>query len=101
MLSTLAGIAQSAMKFGNDMRLLASFKEMEEPFEAHQIGSSAMPYKRNPMRCERICALARYVMADVLNPRSLRAPSGSSARWTTRPTSASPWPRRSSPPTPS
>ena len=67
-LSTLAGIAQSAMKFGNDMRLLASFKEMEEPFEAHQIGSSAMPYKRNPMRCERICALARYVMADVLNP---------------------------------
>ncbi len=67
-LSALSGIAQSAMKFGNDMRLLASFKEMEEPFEPHQIGSSAMPYKRNPMRCERICALARYVMIDLLNP---------------------------------
>ena len=67
-LSSLAGLAQSAMKFGNDMRLLANFKEMEEPFEKQQIGSSAMPYKRNPMRCERICALARYVMVDVLNP---------------------------------
>ena len=67
-LSTLSGIAQSAMKFGNDLRLLANFKEMEEPFEKSQIGSSAMPYKRNPMRCERICALARYVMVDVLNP---------------------------------
>ena len=62
-LSCLSGIAQSAMKFGNDMRLLANFKEMEEPFEKQQIGSSAMPYKRNPMRCERICSLARYVMA--------------------------------------
>ncbi len=67
-LSSLAGLAQSAMKFGNDMRLLANFKEMEEPFEKQQIGSSAMPYKRNPMRCERICALSRYVMVDVLNP---------------------------------
>lgn len=67
-LSMLSGIAQSAMKFGNDMRLLANFKEMEEPFEKQQIGSSAMPYKRNPMRCERICSLARYVMTDVLNP---------------------------------
>ncbi|MEG1153054.1 MAG: adenylosuccinate lyase [Ruthenibacterium sp.] len=67
-LSSLSGVAQSAMKFGNDMRLLANFKEMEEPFEKQQIGSSAMPYKRNPMRCERICALARYVMIDVLNP---------------------------------
>ena len=67
-LSTLSGIAQSATKFGNDLRLLANFKEMEEPFEKNQIGSSAMPYKRNPMRCERICALARYVMVDVLNP---------------------------------
>ena len=67
-LSALSGIAQSAMKFGNDMRLLANFKEMEEPFEQHQIGSSAMPYKRNPMRCERICALSRYVMIDLLNP---------------------------------
>lgn len=66
--NALSNIAQSAMKFGNDMRLLANFKEMEEPFEKHQIGSSAMPYKRNPMRCERICALSRYVMIDVLNP---------------------------------
>ena len=67
-LNVLSGIAQSAMKFANDLRILQNFKEMEEPFEAHQIGSSAMPYKRNPMRCERICALARYLMVDVLNP---------------------------------
>ncbi|MCI9410213.1 MAG: adenylosuccinate lyase [Oscillospiraceae bacterium] len=67
-LSTLGGIAQSAMKFANDMRILQNFKEMEEPFEKNQIGSSAMPYKRNPMRCERITALARYVMIDTLNP---------------------------------
>ncbi len=67
-LSTLSGIAQSASKFAYDMRLLASFKEIEEPFESSQVGSSAMPYKRNPMRCERIDALARYVMIDALNP---------------------------------
>ncbi|MEG0769304.1 MAG: adenylosuccinate lyase [Ruthenibacterium sp.] len=67
-LSALSGVAQSAMKFANDVRILANFKEMEEPFEKSQIGSSAMPYKRNPMRCERICALSRYVMTDVLNP---------------------------------
>jgi adenylosuccinate lyase len=66
--STLSGVAQSAMKFANDMRILQNFKEMEEPFEKNQIGSSAMPYKRNPMRCERITALARYVMVDSLNP---------------------------------
>ena len=64
----LAGIGQSAMKMATDIRLLANFKEMEEPFEKNQIGSSAMPYKRNPMRCERICALSRYLMVDVLNP---------------------------------
>ena len=68
-LCTLAGIAQSASKYANDMRLLAHMKEIEEPFEKKQIGSSAMPYKRNPMRCERICALSRYVMSDVMNPR--------------------------------
>lgn len=67
-LSTLSGIAQSASKFATDLRLLCHLKEVEEPFEASQIGSSAMPYKRNPMRCERICALARYVMVDAQNP---------------------------------
>ena len=66
--SVLAGIAQSASKFSNDIRLMQSFKEMEEPFEKSQIGSSAMAYKRNPMRDERITSLARYVMVDVLNP---------------------------------
>ncbi|MDE5792061.1 MAG: adenylosuccinate lyase, partial [Oscillospiraceae bacterium] len=66
--SVLAGIAQSASKFSNDIRLMQSFKEMEEPFEKNQIGSSAMAYKRNPMRDERITSLARYVMCDVLNP---------------------------------
>ncbi len=66
-LATLSGIAQSSSKFATDLRLLAHLKEVEEPFEAKQIGSSAMPYKRNPMRCERICALSRYVMADVMN----------------------------------
>ena len=67
-LSTLGGIAQSCSKFSNDLRLLANFKEIEEPFEKNQIGSSAMPYKRNPMRSERITSLARYVIIDTLNP---------------------------------
>ena len=67
-LGALSGIAQSAMKFANDLRILQSFEEVEEPFEKNQIGSSAMPYKRNPMRSERICALARYVICDSLNP---------------------------------
>ena len=66
--AVLAGIAQSASKFSNDLRILQNFKEMEEPFERSQIGSSAMPYKRNPMRSERVTALARYVMIDLLNP---------------------------------
>ncbi len=67
-LSVLSGIAQSAYKFSNDLRLLQSFKEMEEPFEKNQIGSSAMPYKRNPMRSERMGALARFIIADTINP---------------------------------
>lgn len=68
MLSVLSGIAQSAYKFANDIRLLQHLKEIEEPFEKSQIGSSAMAYKRNPMRSERICSLARYVIVDALNP---------------------------------
>lgn len=66
-LNVLAGIAQSASKFSNDIRLLQHLKEIEEPFEKNQIGSSAMAYKRNPMRSERIGSLSRYVMVDVLN----------------------------------
>ncbi|MCI7085915.1 adenylosuccinate lyase [bacterium] len=65
--NVLAGIAQSASKFSNDIRLLQHLKEVEEPFEKNQIGSSAMAYKRNPMRSERIGSLSRYVMVDVLN----------------------------------
>lgn len=67
-LNVLSGIAQSAHKFSNDIRLLQHLKEIEEPFEKHQIGSSAMAYKRNPMRSERIASLSRYVLADVMNP---------------------------------
>ena len=68
MMFVLAGIAQSAHKFSNDIRLLQNLKEIEEPFEKNQIGSSAMAYKRNPMRSERMASLARYVLADTLNP---------------------------------
>lgn len=78
-LSALSGIAQSAMKFANDLRIAQSFEELEEPFEKHQIGSSAMPYKRNPMRCERICSLARYVIADAQN-----APMTAMTQWLER-----------------
>lgn len=67
-LSVLSGIAQSATKFSNDIRLLQHLKEIEEPFEKNQIGSSAMAYKRNPMRSERIASLSRYIMVDALNP---------------------------------
>lgn len=68
MLNILSGIAQSAAKFSNDIRLLQHLKEVEEPFEKSQIGSSAMAYKRNPMRSERIASLSRYVIADAVNP---------------------------------
>lgn len=67
-LSVLAGIAQSAHKFTNDIRMLQHMKEVEEPFEKHQIGSSAMAYKRNPMRSERMASLSDYVMSDLMNP---------------------------------
>ena len=67
-LNILAGIAMSAHKFTNDVRLLQHLKEVEEPFEKHQIGSSAMAYKRNPMRSERIASLADYVISDAMNP---------------------------------
>ena len=67
-LSVLSGIAQSAHKFSNDIRLMSHLKEVDEPFEAGQVGSSAMAYKRNPMRSERIASLSRYVMIDALNP---------------------------------
>jgi len=66
-LSCLSAIAQSCYRMANDLRLLQHDRQVEEPFEKHQIGSSAMPYKRNPMRCERICSLSRYLMADSLN----------------------------------
>lgn len=75
-LNVLSGIAQSAYRFAEDLRLLAHMNQMEEPFEKHQVGSSAMAYKRNPMRCERICSLARYVIADAMN-----APMTASTQW--------------------
>lgn len=78
-LSVLSGIAQSAYKFSNDIRLLSHLKEVDEPFEDGQVGSSAMAYKRNPMRSERIASLARYVTVNALNP-SLTA----SAQWLER-----------------
>ncbi len=68
-LGSLAGVAASASKLGNDLRLLAHLREVEEPFEEEQIGSSAMPYKRNPMRAERICAMARHVIALAQDPQ--------------------------------
>ncbi|MBQ4424517.1 MAG: adenylosuccinate lyase [Lachnospiraceae bacterium] len=68
-LNVLAGIAQSAHKFSNDLRLLQHLKELEEPFEKNQIGSSAMAYKRNPMRSERMAALANYIMSEAMNPQ--------------------------------
>ena len=75
-LNVLSGIAQSAYRYAGDMRLLAHMNQIDEPFEKKQIGSSAMAYKRNPMRSERICSLARYVIADALN-----APMTASVQW--------------------
>lgn len=75
-LNVLSSIAQSAYRFANDMRLLQHLRQVEEPFEKNQVGSSAMAYKRNPMRCERICSLSRYIMADALN-----APMTASTQW--------------------
>ena len=78
-LNVLSSIAQSCYRFANDMRLLQHDRQIEEPFEDKQVGSSAMAYKRNPMRCERICSLARYVMADAMN-----APMTASTQWLER-----------------
>ena len=75
-LNVLSSIAQSCYRFANDVRLLQHDRQLEEPFESTQVGSSAMAYKRNPMRCERICSLSRYVMADALN-----APMTASTQW--------------------
>ena len=94
-LSVLSGIAQSAAKFSSDLRLLQHLKEVEEPFEKNQIGSSAMAYKRNPMRSERIASLARYVVADTLNPAMTASTNGLSARLTIPQTNASAWRRDS------
>ncbi len=75
-LNALSSVAQSAYRFANDIRLLQHMRQVEEPFEKEQVGSSAMAYKRNPMRSERICSLARYVMADAMN-----APMTASTQW--------------------
>ena len=78
-LNVLSSIAQSCYRMANDIRLLQHDRQVEEPFEKDQIGSSAMAYKRNPMRCERICSLSRYLMADALN-----APMTASTQWMER-----------------
>ena len=78
-LNALSSIAQSAYRMANDIRLLQHDRQVEEPFEENQIGSSAMAYKRNPMRCERICSLSRYLMADAMN-----APMTASVQWLER-----------------
>ena len=78
-LNCLSSIAQSCYRMANDIRLLQHDRQVEEPFEKNQIGSSAMAYKRNPMRCERICSLARYLMADAMN-----APMTASTQWLER-----------------
>ncbi len=89
-MNVLAGIAASAHKMSNDIRLLQHLKEVEEPFEKTQIGSSAMAYKRNPMRSERIASLSRYVMVDALNP-AITSDSGLRELWMTLQTSVFPF----------
>lgn len=78
-LNCLSSVAQSCYRMANDIRLLQHDRQIDEPFEENQIGSSAMPYKRNPMRCERICSLARFLMADAMN-----APMTASVQWLER-----------------
>lgn len=78
-MNALSSIAQSSYRMACDIRLLQHDRQVEEPFEDNQIGSSAMPYKRNPMRCERICSLARYLITDAMN-----APLTASAQWLER-----------------
>ena len=90
-LNILAGIAASAHKMSNDIRLLQHLKEVEEPFEKNQIGSSAMAYKRNPMRSERIASLARYVIVDALNPAITSATQWFELPWMTRRISVYPY----------
>ena len=95
-LNVLAGIAASAHKMSNDIRLLQHLKEVEEPFEKNQIGSSAMAYKRNPMRSERIASLSRYVIVRCLESGDhFRHASGLSVLWMTPPTSVCPFRRAS------
>ena len=94
-LNVLGDIAQSMYKMAQDLRLLAHMKEFDEPFEAEQVGSSAMAYKRNPMRCERICSLSRFVTNTVRNTADTA--SGWNGRWTIPPTGASSCRRRSWP----
>ena len=84
-LDALKNIALSAHKFAVDFRLLQHLKMVDEPAESKQVGSSAMAYKRNPMRCERLCSLARFVMSQARPPTRPPPPSGWSAPWTTRP----------------
>ena len=79
MLAALAGIAESAHKLGTDLRLLQGVGELSEPFDAHQVGSSAMAYKRNPVRAERMCGLARRLMTDSLN-----GPLNTATQWLER-----------------
>ena len=101
-LAALAGLAESGHRFGTDLRLLAHERELEEPFEAEQIGSSAMAYKRNPMRAERICSLARFVHGDAGGRRPDRGdPVAGAHAGRQRHPPADRCPRRSWPSTPS